>query len=178
LFRNPHRHVNGVLNPSPRGAHGERECKAWGAALPSGAMPRRDIKLDHLANTWLFSACTKRDLATIGRASEEVTVPRGKVLTEEGKPGHEFFLILEGEASVRRGGRKIAKLGPGRYFGELSLLDRLPRSATVVAETDMTLLVIGQREFSGVIDDVPGLGHRLLSAMASRLREADAKAVH
>src|SRR3989442_15814216 len=98
-------------------------------------MPRRDVKLDHLAGTWLFSACTKRDLATIGRASEEVTVPKGKVLTEEGKPGHEFFLILEGEASVRRGGRKIAKRGPGGYFCVPSLPHRPPPPAPGVART-------------------------------------------
>jgi CRP-like cAMP-binding protein len=138
-------------------------------------MARQDTKLDHLGRMWLFSACSKKDLNLIGRASEEVTVPAGKVLTDEGKPGHEFYLILEGQASVRRGGRKVTTLGPGRYFGELALLDRMPRSATVVADTDMTVLVLGQREFTGLLDEVPGLAHKLLSTMAARLREADAK---
>jgi len=59
------------------------------------------------------------------------------VLVEEGKPGHEFFLIVNGNASVKRGKKEIAKLGPGQYFGELALLDRGPRSASVVAKNDM-----------------------------------------
>lgn len=139
-------------------------------------MARKDEKLDQLGRMWLFSACTKRDLATIGRASDEITVAAGKTLTEEGRPGHEFFLILDGEASVRRNGRKVATLGSGQYFGELSLLDRGPRSATVVADTELRLLVVGQREFNGVLDEVPGLAHKLLRAMATRLRDADAKA--
>jgi CRP/FNR family cyclic AMP-dependent transcriptional regulator len=141
-------------------------------------MARKDDKLDQLGRMWLFSACTKRDLQLIGRESDEVDVPQGKVLTEEGKPGHEFYLILEGEASVRRGKRKVATLTGGQYFGELSLLDRGPRTATVVAETDLRLLVLGQREFNGLLDEVPGLAHKVLRTMAGRLREADAKALH
>lgn len=139
-------------------------------------MARKDQKLDQLGRMWLFSACTKRDLQVIGRASDEVSVAAGKVLTEEGRPGHEFYLILEGEASVRRNGRKVATLGAGQYFGELSLLDRGPRTATVTAETDMRLLVLGQREFNGILDEVPGLAHKVLRTMAERLRDADAKA--
>lgn len=141
-------------------------------------MARKDEKLDQLGRMWLFSACTKRDLQTIGRTSDEVDVAAGKTLTEEGRAGHEFYLILDGKASVRRKGKKVATLGPGQYFGELSLLDRGPRSATVVADTDMRLLVVGQREFNGVLDEVPGLAHKLLRTMASRLRDSDAKAYH
>jgi CRP/FNR family transcriptional regulator, cyclic AMP receptor protein len=114
----------------------------------------------------------------IGRASDEVDVPAGKVLTEEGRQGHEFYLILDGQAAVRRNGKKVATLGPGQYFGELSLLDKGPRSATVVADTDMRLLVLGQREFNGTLDEVQGLAHKLLRTMASRLRESDSKAYH
>jgi len=135
----------------------------------------KDTKLDHLGRMWLFSACSKKDLTTIGRASDEVRVAAGKTLIEEGAAGHEFYLILEGEASVKKKSRKVATLGAGRYFGELSLLDRGPRNATVVADTDMVLLVLGQREFSGVLHEVPGLAHKLLSAMAERVREADSK---
>ena len=140
-------------------------------------MARKDSKLDHLAQVRLFSACSNKELAIIGRASDEVPVPAGKVLCEEGTSGHEFYLILDGEASVRRKNRKVATLGRGDYFGELALLDRGPRSATVVAESDMQLLVLGQREFSGVLDEVKGLAHKLLSSMAARLREADTRAV-
>jgi|SRR5919108_175089 CRP-like cAMP-binding protein len=141
-------------------------------------MARKDEKLDQLGRMWLFSACTKRDLQTIGRASDEVDVAAGKTLTEEGRAGHEFYLILDGKAAVRRKGKKVATLGPGQYFGELSLLDRGPRSATVVADTPMRLLVLGQREFNGVLDEVPGLAHKLLRTMAGRLRDAESKAYH
>lgn len=99
----------------------------------------------------------------------------GTELVEEGTIGREFFFIVEGTAAVRRNGRKIASLGPGRYFGELALLDRKPRSASVVAETDMTLLVLEQRAFNGLLDAMPALSHKLLVAMSQRLREADAR---
>ena len=139
-------------------------------------MRRKDQYLDHLAKVPLFSACSKKELQTIARASDDVSVPKGKVLVEEGKPGHEFFLILDGDASVKRGKKEIAKLGPGQYFGELALLDRGPRSASVIAKSDMDVLVLGQREFAGVIDEVPTLAHKLLMSMAQRLRDADARA--
>jgi len=137
----------------------------------------RDTKLTHLSNVRLFSALSNRELVRIGRVAEQVKVPAGKVVVQEGSSGHEFFLILEGQATVRRNGRKVATLGPGQYFGELALLDRAPRNATVEADTAMTLIVVGQREFSGLLDEIPGLAHKILRSMATRLREADARAV-
>ena len=130
-----------------------------------------------LSTIWLFSTCSNRDLRTIRKATEEVTVPAGRVLCEEGTIGREFFLIVDGQASVRRNNRKVATLGPGQYFGEMALLDRRPRSASVTSETDMTLLVLGQRQFNGVLDSVPALSRKMLAAMATRLREADEKAM-
>ena len=137
----------------------------------------KDTKLDHLSQVRLFSALSKKELNQIGRASDEVTVPAGKVLVEQGTTGHEFFLIMEGTAIVKVNNRKVATLGPSQYFGELALLVRRPRNATVTADTDMRLLVLGQREFSGLLDEVRGLAHKLLSTMAERLAECDAKAV-
>lgn len=129
-----------------------------------------------LGNIWLFSACSRTELRTIRKAVEEITVPPGRVLCEEGTVGREFFFIIEGTAVVRRAGRKIATLGPGQYFGELALLDRRPRSATVTSASEMVLLVLEQRRFNGLLDAMPGLSHKLLVAMAGRLRQADAKA--
>ncbi|HVA10059.1 MAG TPA: cyclic nucleotide-binding domain-containing protein [Acidimicrobiales bacterium] len=137
----------------------------------------RQRELD-LGDIWLFSACSSSQLKTIRRQVEEITVPADRVLCEEGAVGREFFFIVSGDAVVRRGGRKIASLGPGGYFGELSLLDRNPRSATVVSATEMTLLVLEQRRFNGLLDAMPALAHKLLVAMAQRIRDADAKAVH
>lgn len=131
-----------------------------------------------VGDIWLFSACSASQVRTIRRAVDEVEVPAGRVLCEEGSVGREFFFIVDGTAAVRRGNRKVATLGPGKYFGELSLLDRRPRSATVVSETPMKLLVLDQRRFNGLLDAMPALAHKLLVAMAGRLREADARAFH
>lgn len=138
-------------------------------------MARKDEKIEHLKQVRLFSQCTKKELDHIARISDETAASQGSILTEEGTRGLEFFLILEGEASVKKGDRKVATLGKGAYFGELSLLDQWPRSATVVAETDMELLVVHRRDFTALIHDVPGLAYKLLVSTAARLREADAK---
>lgn len=134
--------------------------------------------LDHLAEVPLFAACAKNDLKLVARRAENVRVRKGKELITEGKPGHEFFVIADGQASVKRKGKKVAALKKGDFFGELALLDRAPRNATVVADTDMELFILGQREFSGLLDEVPGLAHKLLTGMARRLRDADSRPVH
>jgi len=128
---------------------------------------------DQLAAVPLFSGLTDPELRELVQASDEVEAEAGRELTTEGRVGHEFFLILEGEASVRRQGKEVTTLEPGDYFGELSILDRGPRSATVAATTDMKLLVLGQREFGGLLETLPGLAAKLLPSLAHRLREAD-----
>jgi CRP-like cAMP-binding protein len=133
----------------------------------------RDQFIEHLAQVPLFSALSRRELALVARRAEDVTVPAGKVLVSEGETGQQFFVIMSGQAKLTRRGALIATLGPGASFGELALLDKHPRNATAVAETPMELVVLGQREFAGLIDDVPGFARKLLSAMAGRLRAAD-----
>jgi CRP/FNR family transcriptional regulator, cyclic AMP receptor protein len=136
-----------------------------------------DKKLDHLAQVKMFSSLNKKELRLIAQDSDVITVRAGSEIVKEGQIGHEFYLILDGQATVKRNGRKIATLSTGDYFGEMALLDRGPRSATVVADTDCELLLIGQREFMAVIDAVPPVAHKLLVSMAARLREADNRAV-
>ncbi|HXW34379.1 MAG TPA: cyclic nucleotide-binding domain-containing protein, partial [Acidimicrobiales bacterium] len=131
-----------------------------------------------LGSIWLFSACSGSELRTIRRAIEEVDVPEGRVLCEEGTVGREFFYIVDGVASVKRKNRRVATLTAGKYFGELALLDRRPRSASVTSETPMRLLVLDQRRFNGLIEAMPALAHKFLVAMASRLRDADARALN
>ena len=103
-------------------------------------------------------------------------MPAGKVLVEEGRIGQEFFIIVDGTAKVTRNGQKVATLGPGSHFGELALLDRRPRSASVISESDLDVLVMSQRQFNGLLESVPTIARKMLSALATRLREADAKA--
>ena len=143
------------------------------------AMARSNAEyLRHLAQVPLFSALAKKDLGLVAKRAEDVTVEAGKTLITEGTAGHEFFVILEGTASVTRKGRKVATLTTGQGFGELALLERDTRNATVTASTDMELAVIGQREFAGLIDTIPGFSRKLLQAMARRLREYDTKSVN
>jgi CRP-like cAMP-binding protein len=136
-----------------------------------------NTKLDHLANVKMFSSLNKKELRLVERAADVVTVKPGTEIVTQGQLGHEFYLILDGEASVTKDGHKVATLGPGKYFGEMALLDRGPRTATVVADTEVELAVISQREFMGVLDQVPPVAHKLLESMAARLREADSRAV-
>lgn len=140
-------------------------------------MAARTSAADHLANVPLFASLSKKDLQRVAKASDEVTIKAGRTIVEQGRTGHEFFLILEGTAVVRRNNRKVADLGPGQYFGELAILDRGPRSASVVATTEMDVLVLGQREFVSVLDSIPGMAYKFLTVMAQRLRDADTRAL-
>jgi CRP-like cAMP-binding protein len=138
-------------------------------------MVGRDTYLEHLATVPLFAACSKKDLQRIARASDEVEIPAGRTLMKQGDIGRECFILVEGKVKIERNGRKIASKGPGAYFGELSLLDKGPRTATVIAETPITVLVLGPREFSAVLDEVPQLSHKLLTALAQQVRSLDEK---
>jgi CRP-like cAMP-binding protein len=139
-------------------------------------MAARPKALD-LKTIWLFSSCTASELRKIRSSLDEVVVPAGKVLVEEGRIGMEFFIIVSGVAAVTREGKKVATLGSGGHFGELALLDRKPRSASVVSETEMDLLVLSQRQFNSLLTSVPTtISRKMLAAMANRLREADALA--
>jgi CRP-like cAMP-binding protein len=95
------------------------------------------------------------------------------VLVREGEAGHEAFVIMEGSATVTRKGETIAQLGVGDVVGELAPLTGGNRTATVVADTPMELLVIGQREFAGLLDEVPGLAVRVLQNLAHRMVELE-----
>lgn len=136
-------------------------------------MAPRSKHLEHLAEISLFSALSKRDLQRIAKASNEVTRDAGTVLVDQGDAGREAFVIIEGTTTVRRNGRKVGTLGPGNAIGELSLLDHGPRTATVIAQTPVTVLVLSAREFGGVLEEVPGLAHKLLAELAGRVRELD-----
>jgi CRP-like cAMP-binding protein len=137
----------------------------------------RNTKIDQLRGVQMFSACTDKELAQIARACDELAVEADAVLVEEGTAGEDFYLVGTGEAEVSRGGCHVATLGPGQYFGELSLLDDAPRNASVTARTPMALIRLRRREFSAVLDSWPGVAHKLLQQMARRLHEADQKSV-
>lgn len=135
----------------------------------------RQSHLDHLASVPLFSACSKKELQAVARASDEIDLPAGRTLCEQDSIGREAFIIVAGKADVSRNGKKVATLGPGDCFGELALLDHGPRTATVTAASDLSVLVIGAREFAGIVDEVPPIAHKLMRALAARVRELDQK---
>lgn len=131
---------------------------------------------DHLAQVPLFTACSKKELGRIARATTEMSFDDGTVLMHQDDTAREAFILTEGTVTVKRNGRKVAELGPGAFLGELGLLDHGPRTATVEANGPVEALVLGPREFAGLLDDVPSISHKLLRALAARIRELDAKA--
>jgi CRP-like cAMP-binding protein len=142
-------------------------------------MKKRDQLIELLADVPLFSACSKADLRIVARHATDVEAPADTVLVLEGETADTFFVLLNGEASVRRKGsaarsRRIATLGAGSYFGELALLDPAPRNATVAATTPVTLAAISARVFRTLLREVPAMNEKLLTGLARRLREADA----
>lgn len=136
-------------------------------------MASKKAYIESLRNVPLFAGCTVKELDRIARSGDEVMMAAGTLLADQGQTGREAFVVLDGSVTVKRNGRKVATLGPGAIVGELSLLDHGPRTATVTCDTNCSLFVIAQRQFLGVLDDVPTLGHKLLSSLAGRIRELD-----
>ncbi len=126
-----------------------------------------------LAQIHLFSDLSKADLKKIERLMTAVDIKKGKEFIIEGKPGREAFILLEGTASVHRGKRLIATLGPGDIIGEMAILAGHPRSATVRAETDIVCEVLDRREFSSLLDEVPTIARKIMVTAIKRLHDLD-----
>ena len=155
---------------------GRLTCRDWERSIrpPTKGlrMSARSDRQKLLSEVALFSACTDRELDRLARHAELVDFSGGDVLMAEGQPGHEFFVIVDGEVGVTSGGETLAKLGAGDYVGETALLDPGPRTATVTALRDTQAVLLSSREFYAAVDDVPGLSRKLLTGLARRLREA------
>jgi len=136
-------------------------------------MATKKTQLESLKNVALFSGCSKKELEKVAKAADEIDMAEGALIVDQGQTGREAFIILSGDVTIKRNGRKIASLGAGDVVGELSLLDHGPRTATAVCATDCTLLVIDQRRFINVLDDVPSIAHKLMGALAARIRDMD-----
>jgi CRP/FNR family cyclic AMP-dependent transcriptional regulator len=120
----------------------------------------------------LFESCSQRELRAIAGVVKEVSHPKGTVIAKEGDPGVGLFIIVDGESEVTIGGKRMAILRRGDFFGEIALLDGGPRSATVTARTDMRLLGLTEWVFRGLIQEHPSIAVRTLESMAGRLRAA------
>ncbi len=121
----------------------------------------------------LFAGLSQRELRTVAGLGTAIGVKDGDVLTKEGSPGSEAFLIMSGKATCTRGGKRLRTLGAGDFVGEMSLLDGAPRSATVVAGSDMEVIVFNRREFVALIQTSPRVAMKLLTALAGRVRTLD-----
>jgi CRP-like cAMP-binding protein len=132
---------------------------------------------EYLQRTSLFSQCSRRDLASIAKLTEIVHYEPGATIVEQGAPGNEFYVVLEGRAVVRRNGRREGELGPGDYFGELALLDPAPRNADVEAQEATTVARLGVGPFVTMLRSSPTVNERLLTGLARRVREADQRSI-
>ncbi len=97
----------------------------------------------------------------------------GKVLVQQGDTGSDFYLIVDEQARVEKNGKKINRLGPGDFFGEISVIDRGTRMASVISETEMTVLVVNNRAFMQLLDTVPGFSKAMLGAICKYIRDAE-----
>ena len=130
-------------------------------------------EIDLLKEVPLFSNLSKRQLNEISKHANQLTVPPGHVMVKEGEKGGAFFFIVEGTAQVKQGKKIINNLKRGDYFGEISLIDEKPRTASVIAEKDMTILVINKRSFDHLRETVKGLEYNILVSLCGYLRRAE-----
>jgi CRP/FNR family transcriptional regulator, cyclic AMP receptor protein len=125
-----------------------------------------------LADVPIFEGLSKKELSQIAGAAKEISHRQGAVLAKEGQSGVGFFLILDGSAGVKVGSRSRGRLGPGDFFGEISLLDGGPRTATVTAETDVVTLGLTPWDFKRLVESSPAIAAKMLKVMAQRLRSS------
>jgi CRP/FNR family cyclic AMP-dependent transcriptional regulator len=133
--------------------------------------------LDLLAKVGLFDGLARKELQTVYRSAKAVHFPAGRTIVMEGATGVGFHMITSGKAKVTVKGRTRATLGPGDYFGEMSLIDRGPRSATVVATTEVDTLSLASWSFLTILDKNPTISRKLLIELSRRLRSLE-KSVH
>jgi CRP/FNR family cyclic AMP-dependent transcriptional regulator len=144
--------------------------------VSAGLGAKQEDKIERLKEVSLFESCSKRQLRSVAKIARVFDVTAETVLTRAGESGDEFFLIIDGTARVEVSAEKQVGLHPGEFFGEMSLLDGGPRSATVVADTPVRLLVISRRHFSVLLKEVPGLTQTLLITLSRRVRQAEEQA--
>ena len=134
---------------------------------------KRDQKIGLLKKVPMFSNLSSRQLIEIAKHAQQVSVKEGTVLAKQGHKGWEFFFIIEGEAQVQKDGKPIRRLASGDFFGEISLIDQEPRTATVIADTHMMLLVVDTRSFDHLLETIPGLQRKIILALCRYIRLAE-----
>jgi CRP/FNR family cyclic AMP-dependent transcriptional regulator len=135
----------------------------------------KDHYIARLKAVPLFASLSKRELDLLLRQADSMRYPPRYRIVREGANGEEFWMVIEGELAVHRGGEEVARLGPGDFFGELAVIDSTPRDATVVSTTPVELLVIARRRFWATLEESPVLMRKVIIGLAKRLHELEAK---
>lgn len=128
-----------------------------------------DTKVEALKGAPLFEDLSRSELDELAKRTDDLDFAAGKVLVTEGESGGEFYVIMEGEAEVTRRGDKVATVGEGEFFGEISLVQDVPRNATVTATTPIRCFVLTRGRFLNLLDDQPGVERKVMRALAKRL---------
>jgi CRP-like cAMP-binding protein len=129
-----------------------------------------DRRLEMLARVPLFAGSSRRQLRGILEWTKEYRYKPGAIIVREGARGQELFVLLDGKASVSRKGKRITRLVPGDFFGEMAVIDGGPRSATVIADEAVDSLVLKQADFRSMVEGDPSIAWHLLETFAARLR--------
>ncbi|MDQ3889822.1 MAG: cyclic nucleotide-binding domain-containing protein [Actinomycetota bacterium] len=129
----------------------------------------QDSKADALSRAPLFEGLSRDELKELARVSEDLDVEAGKVLCREGETAREFFVIVDGEVEVTKDRRTVATLSPGDFFGEIALVEHVPRTATVTAKTPLRFFVLTSRSFWSLLERQPDVERKVLRALARRL---------
>jgi len=129
-----------------------------------------------LADLWLFAECSAKELERLASLGTRIGVSAGRMLIERGTRGAEVLVVLTGSARCFVNGTEIARFGPGDFFGEVAVMVGGSRTATVVADTDMEVIVLSPWEFESLLHESPTVVRRIVEVMAERLRRADALA--
>jgi CRP-like cAMP-binding protein len=135
------------------------------------ALFTQDRKVQALRRTALFSDLSKKELSALARMSDDMEVEAGTVLTREGETGREFFVIVDGQVEVTRNGKRVKRTGGDDFFGEIALIEDIPRTATVTAKTPLRLFVLTSRDFRHLVKESPSVESKVLRSLARRLLE-------
>jgi CRP/FNR family transcriptional regulator, cyclic AMP receptor protein len=128
-----------------------------------------DTKVERLREAPLFAALTKDELEQLAKLTEDLEVDAGKVLCREGEPAQEFFVIIDGTAEATKDGKSLATMGQGDFFGEIALIEDIPRTATVTATSPLRFFVLTRQTFWSMVDRLPDVERKILRTLARRV---------
>jgi CRP/FNR family transcriptional regulator, cyclic AMP receptor protein len=164
------------LDHTSNGDYADRKHAGNPGGRGDASMAADAATVQALGSTDLFSSLSSRSLKTVAAGAKVIKHPAGQQLVTEGGEGVGFHLIVEGTVSVSIGGKPRAQLGAGEYFGEISMIDGGPRSATITTETPVTLIFLSSWNFRPMLEAEPEIARALLVVVCARLRAAEKRA--